>query len=123
MSFKDKKIAVVGVSDNKNKYGYKIFSSLVENGYDVYGINPKLETLEGRKIYHSLSEIPQKPDIVITVVPPSVSEQIVDECQRLGINHIWFQPGSESEKAVKKAKSYGIETTEACFMVQNDIWK
>lgn len=123
MSFKNKTIAVVGVSENKNKYGYKIFTSLVENDYDVYGVNPKLASLNGEKIYHSLSEIPKKIDLVITVVPPAVSEEIVDECHKLGINHIWFQPGSESEEAVKKAKGYGIETTEACFMVQNNIWK
>ncbi|MCX7648350.1 MAG: CoA-binding protein [Elusimicrobiales bacterium] len=122
MSFKDKKIAVVGVSENPLKYGYKIFKDLSKSGYEVYGVNPKLKSLDGKNIYPNISSIPLKPEIVILVVPPEISIKIVDECIGLKIEQIWFQPGSESEEAVKKAEQKGIKTTVACFMVQNRIW-
>ncbi len=119
---KNKKIAVVGVSSNPNKYGYKIFKDLIENEYEVYGINPKLKELFNQTIYPSLKDIPQKIDTLIMVVPPQITEKIVDECIELGIKEIWFQPGSESEKAIEKAKKNGIKTITACFMVSNKIW-
>lgn len=122
MQYKDKIIAVVGVSDNISKYGYKIFTSLVKTGYNVYGVNPKLASLEGKRIYPDLEKLPQKPDIVITVVPPDITEKIVDDCINLKIGHIWMQPGSESQKAVEKAKSNNIQVTNACFMVINKLW-
>jgi predicted CoA-binding protein len=123
MHFSENNIAVVGVSLNKEKYGYKIFKDLKKNGYKVYGVNPRIDKFEdGTKIYKKLSEIPVKIDIVITVVPPQSSEKIVDECIELGIKNIWFQPGSESKTAIEKSQKNGIKTTTACFMVHNKIW-
>lgn len=122
MDFKSKKIAVIGVSSDQSKYGHKIFKDLKRGGYAVWPVNPKGGLLLGDTVYKSLSELPSKPDIVISVVPPEITEKIVEECNILGIKHIWMQPGSESEKAVKKAKEYEIETTAACFMVSNKIW-
>jgi len=115
-------IAVVGVSDDASKYGHKIFRDLLNAGYPVKGVNPKGGFVLGNNIYASVSEIEKTPDLVITVVHPAVTEKIVEECNKLGIGHIWMQPGSESGKAVEKAKEYGIKATVACFMVVKDIW-
>lgn len=125
-NYKEKRIAVVGVSSDPSKYGHKIFRDLVANGYKVYGVNPKNGVLFGKKIYPNLKSIIDSGiniDMVMLVVPPDVSEKIVDECRDLEIKEIWFQPGSESENAIKKAESYGIKVTHgACFMVQSGIW-
>lgn len=122
-NFKDKLIAVVGVSSDPNKYSHRIFRDLVENGYDVVGINPKGEDVLGKHIYKKISEMPKTPDLVITVVPPTVTEQIVKECGDLGIKNVWMQPGSESQAAIAKAKGYGIGVVaNACFMRTNKIW-
>ncbi len=122
MDFKDKKIAVLGASSDQSKYGHKIFKDLDLNGYTVWPVNPKGGLLLGKTVYKSLAELPSRPDIVITVVPPAETEKAVEECNKLGIRHIWMQPGSESQKAVEKAKDYGMEITAACFMVKNRIW-
>lgn len=117
-----KKIAVVGVSSNKEKYGYKIFKDLIKNGYEVWGINPNLKELEGTPIYPSLKELPEKPEKVIVVVRPDVTKKIVDECIDIGVKEIWFQPGSENEDAIEQARKAGIKVITACFMVANRIW-
>lgn len=119
---KDKKIAVVGVSSDPNKYGYKIFFDLIKNGYNVYGINPNIENLNGIKIYSSLKALPEKPDILIIVVPPDISKEIVKTAVEIEIKEIWFQPGSESKEAVEIVKSNNIKTVTACFMVSNKLW-
>ncbi|MCK9613911.1 MAG: CoA-binding protein [Candidatus Omnitrophica bacterium] len=120
---KKKIMAVVGVSHKENKFGFRIFNDLVQNGFNVVGINPTDGEIAGRKIYRSLKEINTKIDLVITVVPARVTERIVDECNELGIKEIWMQPGSESSIAIEKAKNYGIEvTSNACFMVEEGIW-
>lgn len=98
---KQKRFAVIGATDNNEKYGYKIFKNLQERGYEVYPVNPKLEELEGTKVYHTLSDIPVRVDVINFVVPPPVTEQILKECNKLGLKRIWLQPGSESEDAIK----------------------
>lgn len=121
---KDTLIAVVGVSHDPTKYGHRIFKNLVEAKYKVVGINPKGGQVAGRDLYTSLDMLPEVPDMVMTIVPPQVTEQVVAKCKHLGISKIWMQPGSESETVVKKAKDAGIDvTTNACFMVQEHIWK
>lgn len=117
-----KLIAVVGVSDDASKYGHRIFRDLLNSGYPVKGVNPKGGFVLGNNLYKSLSDIEKTPDLVITVVHPGVTENVVEECNRLGVKHIWMQPGSESAAAVEKAKEYGIKTTLACFMVVKGVW-
>ncbi|GAB4030982.1 MAG: CoA-binding protein [Elusimicrobiota bacterium] len=122
MDFKNKKIAVVGASEDQSKYGHRIFKDLVSKGYSVWPVNPRGGQILGKTVYKNLAELPSKPDLVITVVQPQVTEQIVEECCRLNLEHIWMQPGSESEKAVSRARDYGITVTTACFMVSQQIW-
>ncbi len=120
---KKKTIVVVGVSHKENKFGFKIFRDLVENGFNVMGVNPTNGEIAGRKIYRSLKEIVSTIDLVVTVVTPSVTERVVDECKELGVKEIWMQPGSESDLAIAKAKKYGISViSNACFMVNEGIW-
>ncbi len=123
VNMEKERIAVVGASVDPEKYGHRIFKDLLQNGYDPIPVNPKGGMLLGIPVYTRLSEIPDKISLVITVVPPKVTEQIVDEIQALAIPKIWMQPGSESLAAIQKAKEYGIEvTSHACFMRKHKIW-
>ena len=95
-----KRFAIIGATNNTKKYGYEIFRNLTSRGYEVYPVNPKLKELEGVKCYSSLADIPVKVDVVDFVVPPEVTEVILKDCRRLGLDRAWLQPGSESEAAI-----------------------
>ncbi|MEM2251396.1 MAG: CoA-binding protein [Candidatus Hadarchaeales archaeon] len=113
-----KKIAVVGASPNREKWGWRIYNKLKSLGFDVFPVNPNYPEIDGEKCYSSLKDLPVKPDLVITVVPPRVTEKIVEECRELGITKVWMQPGSESERAIEFCRANGIEATyNACFVV------
>lgn len=121
--FTDKKnvIALVGASNNKAKYGNKIFLDLKNSGYQVYPINLTEDTVEGKKCYKTLTELSKekKIDLVITVVPPRITEQIIEECTELGIRKFWMQPGSESKHAVEMCSENAIEEIHnMCIMVE-----
>jgi len=118
---KNKAIAVIGVSNNEDKYGFKVFKDLINKNLRVYGVNPNIDYLLNTKIYKKISEIPEKVDLVITVVPPKITEQIVDECKALDVKEIWMQPGSESEEAIKKAEDYEMNVVyNACIMIETN---
>ncbi len=117
----EKIIAVVGVSRDEEKFGFKVFNDLLRKGQNVYGVNPNTKVVLGQKIYSDLRNLPKIPNLVITVVSPKVTEKIVDECISLGIKEIWMQPGSESEKAIEKAESNGISVIhDACIMIETN---
>ena len=81
--------------------GYRIYRSLHEAGYRVYGVNPNTRVVDGETIYPSLAALPERPEVVDLVVPPPVSEQVVAECARLGLLRVWLQPGAESEAVLR----------------------
>jgi predicted CoA-binding protein len=119
MISRDMIYAVVGASANPTKYGHKVLKDFKEAGYNVTPINPKGGEILGLKVFESLSDMKKSPDVVITVVPPRVTEEIVKEAKELGIANVWMQPGSESEKAVKYCEQNGISCIHnACIMVQ-----
>ncbi|NPV08765.1 MAG: CoA-binding protein [Anaerolineae bacterium] len=110
--------AVVGVSQDPAKYGHKVFSVLLESGYWVQGVNPKGGEVLGQTIYPTLADLPEKPDVVNVVVPPSITEQIVRQCAELGLTRVWMQPGAESEEAIRFCLENGIQVVwDACAMV------
>ncbi len=122
LDYKTITIAVVGASADPEKYGHKVFRDLLKSGYHAVAVNPKGEPILEQTVYKTLKDIPKLPELVITVVPPPVTEKIIDECHELGIMNLWMQPGSESDEAVRKAKSYGMTATSACFMTRNHLW-
>jgi len=116
---KENVFAVVGVSRNPAKYGHQVYKDLKEAGYTVYPVNPNIDEIFGERCYNSLSELPEKPDVVDTVVPPVVTEKIVEECKELGIERVWMQPGSESEHAINFCTRNKIKVVhDACVMVK-----
>jgi len=113
-----KRFAIVGATSNTRKYGHQIFTNLKSRGYEVYPVNPGLKELEGVKCYASLDDIPVKVDVVDFVVPPEVTGVILKDCERLGLNRIWLQPGSESEAAIAYCHQNNLKVVhDVCVML------
>ncbi len=111
-------IAVVGVSRKSSKFGNFIYKELKKKGVPVYGVNPKMDTIEGDKCYKNLQELKGKVDGVINVVSPSKTVDVVKEAKEIGINNIWMQQGSESEEAIKFCMENGInEVHKECILM------
>ena len=111
--------AVMGVSSDPNKYGYKVYFQLKKVGYNVYAINPKLDSIEGDPVYSDLTKLPIKPDVISIVVPPKVTEQVINQCINLNILKVWMQPGSESTLAINHAEKNKIDVIHnQCILVE-----
>ena len=110
-------------STDPTKYGNRIFRDLRAAGYTVYGVNPRGGEIEGQELYPSLSDLPEKPAVVDTVVPPAITEEIVRQCAELGLTRVWMQPGSESQAAIQFCQEHGVRVVHhACAMVRKRVW-
>jgi predicted CoA-binding protein len=85
-----KRIAVVGVSDRRDTGCNAAYRRFKEAGYEVYAVNPRIQTFESEPCYPDLKSLPQKPDGVFILASPPVTEQIVKECVDLGVGHVWM---------------------------------
>ncbi|MEA3430555.1 MAG: CoA-binding protein [Nanoarchaeota archaeon] len=109
--------AIIGASNNPDKYGYKILKHLKEKGYNVIPINLKEKEILELKVYPKLSKVKEKIDTVIFVVPSSITETVLEDVKELKIKKVWMQPGSESKKAIEFCKKHKIECIyNACIM-------
>ena len=120
-------IGFVGATIQKEKWGYKKYKEIKDAGFKVYPVNPKYDEVDGDKCFPNLKSLLQflkeKPDFVITIVPPKVTEKIVEQCKIFGIDKIWMQPGSESEKAIKFCEENGIEVVHGICIVIDALRK
>ncbi len=114
------KIAIVGVSDKRETGCNLAYRKFKEAGYTVSAVNPRLTTFEGDPCYPDLKSIPEKPEAVFILTNPKVTEQVVQQCVDLGIQHVWMhclmgtKPGlaasmtSVSPDAVAMCRENGI---------------
>ncbi len=108
-----RRIAVLGVSRDPEKYGHELFEILRER-HQVFPINPKMDEIDGQRCYPSLDELPESPDVIVLALAPAVSEKVVATClDREAV--IWLPPGCASERAVELARQGGSEVlTDVC---------
>ena len=111
--------AVVGASPDRSKYGNKVLRCYLQADRKVVPVHPKEPSVEGLPAFASLTAIPERPDAVSVITPPPVTEKVVEEAGRLGIRHLWMQPGAESDAAVKRAKELGMNVVAGgpCLLV------
>lgn len=104
-----KKIAVVGVSRKKTKFGNAIYRELKQKGYQIYPINPNTNVIEGDVCYPDLFSLPEKVDAVVINISPAQTEKVVREAKEAGIKKIWLQQGSQSDSTIKYCEENGID--------------
>lgn len=118
-----KRIAVCGLSRTKDSGAGAIYLKMRDQGYQVFPVHPEAETLHGDRCYPSLSAIPGGVDAVFIMNSPDVTEKLVDEALRLGIQRVWMHNNtlmgsSVSEAAVERCRQAGASViTVGCPMM------
>jgi len=102
---KARNVAVVGISENKERASYQI-SKQIKEKYNLFLVNPKYYGKEilGKKVYASLKDIKERIDIVDVFRNPKFIEEIVKDAINVGAGVIWLQPGSENMEIIEKYK-------------------
>ena len=110
-------VAILGASRDRRKYGNKSVRAHLQQGYEVFPVNPHAATIEGLKAYPDLASVPVNLDRISVYLPPEVVLGLLEEIQRRGAKEIWFNPGSDSPEVVARAEGLGIDIIRACSIV------
>ena len=118
--FYPKSVAVVGVSAKPGNLGQNIMLNLIDFGFDgvVYPVGPKGGVITTRRIYKSVTDIPDQLDMAVILVPARFVPQVLEECglkgvKRAVIETAGFREYSEDGKKIEEeviavAEKYGI---------------
>ncbi|MFQ5655374.1 MAG: CoA-binding protein [Planctomycetota bacterium] len=100
--------AVVGASNDPEKYGAKIFQALISKGRKAYPVNPGAREVQGHTAYPSVDKLPEPAEALSIITPPAVTERVVVEAAAAGCRRVWMQPGAESDEAIRLAEQGGL---------------
>jgi predicted CoA-binding protein len=103
-------MAVVGASNEREKFGNLAFRELKIRGFRVYPVNPHENEICGERCYHTINELDDRIDRILIVLPPILTEQIIMELNPAIISYVWMQNGAESAEAIRICNAKGIGT-------------
>ena len=84
--------------------------------YTFYPVNPTADEILGRKAYASLSDIPDKIDVVQVFRRPEDVPPVVEEAIKIGAKVVWMQEGIVNEEAARMARKAGLQVVmNACM--------
>ena len=103
-----KNIAVVGLSNSPLRPSHGVAAYLQGHGYRIIPVNPAIENALGEKAFKSLSDVPEKIDVVDIFRRSEFVPEVVDEAIKLKVPVVWMQEGVVHEAAAEKARKAGI---------------
>jgi len=109
-------VAVLGASDNPERYSHKAVLLLKEHGHDVIPIHPALESIAGLPVVKSLRDAPPV-DTLTLYVGAAKLPAIVDDIVGLRPGRVIFNPGTESVEVQAALDAAKIPWLEACTLV------
>jgi len=117
-------IAVVGASRDPNKAGGSVPVGLQQRGFRIIPINPYADTLFGERAYRSLSEVPEKIDLVDVFRPAADAPEIARQAVAIGAKALWLQLDIRSGEARGIAEAAGLDYVEdECTAVVSSLYR
>lgn len=110
-------VAIVGASKDRSKFGNKAVRAYMAAGHTVFPVSLNEEEIEGLKCCKDVREIPGTIDRVSLYTSPSVTFRVLDGIAEKRVREVYFNPGSESETAIHKAESLGLNIVLACSIL------
>jgi len=101
--FEPRSVALVGASTQSHKWGHFIARHLLapEAAHKIWLINPTGGEIMGVATVPTLSALPEAPDVVIIVVPPTAAEAAVHEALDLGSRAFCIMTGGFGESSAE----------------------
>jgi len=118
-------VAVVGVSGDSKRPSRRVTAYLIgTTDWTVYLVNPNIDSALGRRVYPSLADLPEPPDIVDVFRRAEHLPQVVDAAIAVGAGAVWFQLGLIDDDAAAKATAAGLDVVQDhCLRVEVYRWQ
>lgn len=112
-----KTVAVIGASNNRNKFGNKALRAFAHHGDTVLAINPNESEVEGHKTFASVLDVLGPIDVATVYIPPHRGLAVMDQIAEKGIAEVWLNPGADGPEVVARAHALGLKVVRACSIV------
>ena len=113
-----KKTVIIGATTNPGRYAWLAARMLTEYNHEIVPVGIKKGAVFGKEIL----DIYGRPDIkdvhtVTLYIGPQRQPDHIDYILSLKPKRIIFNPGTENDEFIRRAKAQGVEALEACTLV------
>ena len=117
---KYKKVTIVGISSKPTRASYGVAEYLLNQRFEVDGVNPIEKSILGCSVYSSLNLVPHKLEIVDVFRAPEHVLDLVNELIPLRPQVLWLQEGVTHREAEEKARQAGIRViSDKCILKEH----
>ncbi len=113
---KSETVAVLGASDNPERYAYKAIQLLRQHGHTVVPVNPTIGKIGDLDVLPSLRNVPHAETLTLYLGPARLLP-LKDDIVALRPGRVIFNPGTESPEVQAALTAAGIPWLEACTLV------
>ena len=118
--FYPRSIAFIGASAHMGKWGHMLMSNTISGGYEgnVFLVNPKVDSIAGRKTYPTVCDIPEAVDLAVVTIPAAGVLDLIPQLKEKGIGNMLLitagfgETGEEGKqletKLVRAAREAGV---------------
>ena len=111
------KVAVLGASNNPERYSNKAIKMLLAHHHEVIPVNPAQKIIDGLAVVASLEKLPPDVHTITVYLSPEISSNMKESFLAARPKRVIFNPGAENPALAQHLKNAGIETVEACTLV------
>ena len=111
---KNKKIAMIGVSNDPTKASTIVMKYMQKYGFKVFPVNPKAkgQKILGEEVFEKITDIKDQVDIVNVFRPSTEALEIAKDTVKIGAKVLWLQLGIKSKEAKNIVEKNKIEYVE-----------
>jgi predicted CoA-binding protein len=110
-------VAVLGASDNPERYSHRAVLLLKEKGYTVIPVHPSVQKIEGIPVTPAIKLIKESIDTVSVYLGPQTVAVYIKDIIALKPKRVIMNPGAESDELEKALKANNITCQRACTLV------
>ncbi len=113
-------IAIIGISPKVSRDSNMVARYLMQQGYKIIPVNPGQMEILGQPCFKTLSDIPQRVDMVNIFLNPKRVPPVVDQAIEMGVHAIWMQLGVVHNESAQKARKAGVQVImNKCVMAEH----
>ena len=110
-------VAVIGASTDRSKFGNKAVRAYGRRGWTVFPVHPKAESIENLPVVRNVRDVRVPLQRVLLYLPPELGLTVLADVAAAKPAELWVNPGAESDALVAEAQRLGLQTIQACAIV------
>ena len=115
-----KTIAIVGLSNERQRASHFVATYLQRAGYRVIPVNPRGGTVLGETVYPDLASVPLPLDLVVVFRRGQETLRMAEQAIAVGVPRIWFQLRIPAREAAERATAAGLEVViDKCIKMEH----